>query len=422
MSSNNKYDTIGELFHRKLEPHRIPTDSNDWDEIERRLDTDESSKKSVIWLWLSGVAAAVVAALFIFNQPTIDEAAVMMTSQQITLDETKTTNDEVVSIVARQEMAHSTPIDIVNHSVLQKQNTDSNTDAAISNTQKESDVTENPVIGVTSQIAEIEKHQEMPTDEYRQLEAALEKEIQKLDMLFTEDKLAVKKEKSWLLAAAFGTTGSRSDGFDNNTVNNTPLYQQKPIGTKSAGNQYASEMSNNIRSFDYMLRQDFKNIQHLPPLSFGIMARKNIGNQAGIESGLIYTYLASHFEWEGHDVRQNLHYVGIPVNMAIYLWNSNPNWKIYCSAGFTVEKGLRAIYTQERQWSNESSITTVKSSIDGLQWSLNGALGVNYRLEKGWGIHLEPRVGYGFECNQPISMRTEWPVYVGFNFGLNYEL
>ena len=141
-----------------------------------------------------------------------------------------------------------------------------------------------------------------------------------------------------------------------------------------------------------------------------------------METGLVYTYLASHFEWSCHDVHQSLHYLGIPINMVVYLWNSKPNWRIYLSGGFMAEKGLRAVYRQERQIQSEHRITTVRSSIDGLQWSLNGGLGVNYRFEKGWGIYFEPRAGYSFDNNQPISIRTEWPVYFGIHLGLNYQL
>ena len=174
---------------------------------------------------------------------------------------------------------------------------------------------------------------------------------------------------------------------------------------------------------DLFLLCDFSNITHRPPFSFGITARKSLGKSGGLESGLAYIYLASRYEWSGYNVHQGLHYVGIPVNMVVYLWKSNPNWRIYLSGGCMVEKGLRGIYRQERMREGEHRITTVKSSsINGWQWSLNSALGVNYRLEKGWGIYFEPCVGYSLDCNQPVSIRTETPVYFGINLGLNFEL
>ena len=118
-----------------------------------------------------------------------------------------------------------------------------------------------------------------------------------------------------------------------------------------------------------------------------------------------------------------MHYMGIPVNFVLYFGNSKPNnWRFYFSGGFMVEKGLRAIYRQEENWGSQNRTTTVRSSIDGLQWSLNGGMGASYKLEKGWSIHLEPRVGYSFDNQQPVSIRTEHPVYFGMNLGLNYQL
>jgi hypothetical protein len=108
--------------------------------------------------------------------------------------------------------------------------------------------------------------------------------------------------------------------------------------------------------------------------------------------------------------------------MVVYLWNSNPDWRIYLSGGVTAEKGLRAIYQEEsRQWGVHRT-TRVKSSIDGLQWSANGAVGVNHRFEKRFGVYLESRFGHSFKNNQPISIRTERPFVVGIAMGLSYEL
>ena len=175
-----------------------------------------------------------------------------------------------------------------------------------------------------------------------------------------------------------------------------------------------------------MTKDDFTNISHSPPFSFGIMASKSREDGAGLEFGLVYTYLASRFDWSNwsnNRAYQGLHYIGIPVNLVGYLGKSKPDkWRVYLSGGIMVEKGLRAVYRQEMRSGNEIRNTTVRSSINGLQWSLNGGMGITRRLEKGFGIYIEPRVGYSFDNKQPISIRTESPVYFGINFGLNYKL
>ena len=223
------------------------------------------------------------------------------------------------------------------------------------------------------------------------------------------------------MAAAFGLGGyTKGVGlFEDTPPTNSP---NSDFAIRSSGNSYAAELSQNVISFNNMSKDNFTNISHNPPFSFGMMARKNF-EKNGIETGLVYTHLASRFDFWNYNVHQRLHYIGLPVNLLGYFENSKPDaWRVYLSAGFMVEKGLRAIYSQELRWVNQIQNTVVKSNINGLQWSLNGGLGVSRRLEKGFGVYFESRVGYSLDNNQPVSIRTEMPVYVGLSFGLNYEL
>ena len=414
MNDSDKYDELGELFRQKLETHRMLVDGNDWYEIERRL--NKPKNKAAVWLLRNGAvaAAATIAAFLIVSRLTSDETAVIDVSLQAALEETQK--------IVPAETAEIKRIDILkpadnpfNGTLAVFQVPDNyaeelNIDAAepVAQWEWETDEKETRETTVKILVAEAEPDWEMP----------------QLAVLLPEENTAAKRESRWLFAASFGMNGSHSDSFDNQPV---PAPASKPFGSKSSGNEYANTMAYNIRSFDFMSKSDFRNITHNPPLSLGITARKSLGKNAGIESGLIYTYLSSRFEWTewgtDYDANQSLHYIGIPVNMVAYLWNSNPNWRIYLSGGFTVEKGLRAVYSQGEQRGNEIYNTTVKkSSIDGFQWLLNSSMGINYRLEKRWGIYFEPRVGYSFDNNQPISIRTEYPVYFGINLGLNYEL
>jgi hypothetical protein len=230
-----------------------------------------------------------------------------------------------------------------------------------------------------------------------------------------------KNKHKWLLAAAFGT-GNNANSSEFQKTDKT--YDE--MGLSGSNNNYATNASGGrVHSFSYMNRKDFDNISHSLPFSFGITGRRMFGNTVGLESGLVYTFLSSRFEWTNwadYNAHQNLHYIGIPFNLIIYLGNSkSSSWKFYFLGGLMLEKGLRALYKQEEKSGNQIRTTTVKSSIDGVQWSLNGSLGVSYKLEKNWHIHFEPRVGYSFDDNQPTSIRTEYPVYFGINLGLNYK-
>jgi len=426
MTGYNEYDALGDLFRRRLENHRIPVNGNGWIDIEHRLNKRKKNK-AAIWLWSAAAAAASIALLLIFNHPASDETVILAVEQQATLEDMETANLEARPNLIADEMLEIQIPSSINHPVrnemLAEQNI-STTHSIPSGIQPLYDE-----LPPENLIAAMENDEEPKTDEDNFAATQVSKEIPKLNISLLDDwpeddETGTKNTNKWLFAAAFGTGGYINE-YGNGNDHNIIGHNSSPKGWLglSSGNSYATDMSYNIRSFSGMSRNDFTNISHRPPFSIGLTARKSLSKNSGVESGLVYTYLASQYKWSNYDVRQGLHYVGIPVNGVIYLWNSNPNWRVYFSGGFMIEKGLRGIYRQERWLESEHRITTVKSSsISGMQWSLNGALGINYRLEKGWGIYFEPRVGYSFDCDQPVSIRTEWPVYVGVHLGLNYEL
>jgi hypothetical protein len=59
-----------------------------------------------------------------------------------------------------------------------------------------------------------------------------------------------------------------------------------------------------------------------------------------------------------------------------------------------------------------------ESSIDGLQWSLDGAMGIDYKIQRNISLFVEPKITYYLQNNQPMSSRTEMPLNVGLNGGL----
>ena len=115
-----------------------------------------------------------------------------------------------------------------------------------------------------------------------------------------------------------------------------------------------------------------------------------------------------------------LHYLGIPVNLVVKLWD-NPNWNVYVSGGFMVEKGLRSLYHLEAYRQDEHKAETVRSGIHGLQGSLNLSVGVSYRVYRDWNLYLEPRYSYYFDNNQPVSYRTENTTLIGVGAGVRFE-
>ena len=139
---------------------------------------------------------------------------------------------------------------------------------------------------------------------------------------------------------------------------------------------------------------------------------------------MVYTYLSSRYRWNygvAFEATQQLHYLGIPLNGVAYLWNNNPKWNAYLSLGAMLEKGLWMKTTRNQHFWNHVVTTTQKSDIDGWQWSLNSSLGISYRFAEKMEFYVEPRFSYYFDSDQPMSIRTDWPVSVGIGGGLRYS-
>ena len=448
MSENIKYDALSELFRQKLENHQIEVDKDDWYIIKSRLYNSKNS--NIRWLWSAVAAAAAITAFVVLFNPFTKTESETIVSQNITHKNIEINSEPLIesdrdnhTTKTENNLSIETEKQTVkdNHTTKTENNLSIETEKQIvKNNQTNEKYLTSHLIEIerdvytyedSGQVKEIETaplyndlNDKLLSDSYSQIlnnsdkkadTIDLEREILKFYLSLSDKEVAPHTQKSekWLLAAGFGV-GGYSDVLNYNLKENSEsLYFD-------GRNEYATTMSEKIVSFDEMDKNDFTKINHLPPLSFRITAQKTINNRCGIESGLLYTYLSSRFEWDNYNVHQSLHYLGIPVNIKLILWNLNHNWNIYSSAGIVIEKGLRAIYRQEII--SEERFTKAESSIKGLQWAVNGALGINYKLVKGWGLFFEPRIGYSFKNEQPISIRTEYPFHFGISIGLNYEL
>jgi len=178
----------------------------------------------------------------------------------------------------------------------------------------------------------------------------------------------------------------------------------------------------NMRSvlFNY---NDFEHIDYNVPLSFGLNVRKEINDRFAIESGIIYTYLSTSFSNDDPErkAKSELHYLGIPLTGVVNLY-ANKGWNIYFSAGGTLEKGLSQKYTQElKEGEDTTQKTKASGDIDGVQWSIHFAPGVEYKFTKDYSFYFEPRLSYHFDNDQPVSIRTEEPLNINITAGLRFS-
>lgn len=156
------------------------------------------------------------------------------------------------------------------------------------------------------------------------------------------------------------------------------------------------------------------------PLNLGVQFQFPVGENMALGVGLNYTMLRSRYDClinkKKFDVKQTLHYIGIPVNVYGIVAQRN-NFRFYLNAGAALEKGLRAVYDLKSYDQTEHN----SSSIDGVQFSVNAGLGVEYILGNTTGLYLEPNIVYYIDSDVPQSIRTDQPLQVKAELGFRFR-
>ena len=411
--NNDKQDAFSEMIRQKLENHKTEVDKGTWNEIEARL---KSEKRRIIpfWFWITGGAAVATLALLLtlqqLKEPNDSTARLTTTKiqqakgenrpianyhQQKAIQSAKKTVKPIQFIAQISSPPKSSvgldypPAVMVIHDTIENKETKATIQD--DNLKGETDIAQNST-----------EHKDTLSGKIRYIPNSLVAEP-------IDKPTAKTKNKSVLLLAASFSSN------ENTLTGNSDLFL-------SDGNK--NIVSSTTSFTNIMTPNDFSNINYLPPISFELAIRKDLNKTLGLESGLVYTYLLTTFE--NSSVQQNnaklhLHYIGIPLNLIVRLWN-NAKWEIYVLGGGMIEKGIRSIYVQNLHTGNQTYTTTVSTSINGIQWSVNGAVGTTYKIQRNIGFFFEPKIAYYFDNNQPLSFRTEHPVSMGLTAGIRFQL
>lgn len=165
------------------------------------------------------------------------------------------------------------------------------------------------------------------------------------------------------------------------------------------------------------------------PVSFGVGVKISLNDKWSIGTGIDYTLLSRKFygtyikvnkngeigQSVYSDIRNNQHYVGIPVNV-FYNILDNSHLNFYAYAGGALEK----CFSDSYQLLNTSIVHNEK--VKGLQASVNAGLGVEFLAGRHLGFYVDPRIRYYFDNRQPKSIRTEQSLMAGVEMGLRIRL
>lgn len=137
--------------------------------------------------------------------------------------------------------------------------------------------------------------------------------------------------------------------------------------------------------------------KHYQPLSFGLSVGYPLSSRLSLSTGLVYTRLRSDFTSVMSDVsilrQQTLHYLGIPLNVQYHLWHSG-GLNVYLSTGAETDYNIKAKMVSKG----------VEQQMDRDRWqfSMQGAVGIQYDVLPQLGLYAEPGVKYYFDNGSSV--------------------
>lgn len=414
--SNELKNNFEDLIRNKLEDYETPVSPKSWDTVEKSLG---GKNKGKYYFAASALVAAAVALLFI----TLNK------SENINTNPTNTDNPNPIVDTYKKENKENIEPEIKTAQPY-KENESSHPQQIANNEPKENTVSAKKITGSITNKQEKTVQQEpglfvetfkstvlaFPTiknDIQVNLQASPSlAELRTLpetkatdDFLIENDFRSTEPQqvnnRNWVASLGFGAANYQDANRGNTELMASPVLTL---------DKYGEYVKNVYR--DNISVPDNAEPEHGLPLSFKASVKKQLTPRWGIESGISYTYLPTKFKWNKGESKQQLHYIGIPVNIMYHII-LKPNWNVYVSAGGMVEKGIYGAAKQDGK--------TTKITMDGLQWSVNGSVGITYNLTHNLGLFFEPQFGYFFDNKQPESIRTEWPISVGLGAGLRFK-
>lgn len=235
-----------------------------------------------------------------------------------------------------------------------------------------------------------------------------------------------------LLASVAGSEGDKDNfsnyGFFQRSNAATQYSQNLNMFTESAALLDDGVSVNNLSSVlvGNLDRSVTTQVRHLQPVRISLVAEYRINERIGISSGLSYSrlvsYITSGSDVNSYETRQKIDYLGIPLSLNLHMVETN-RFGLYAKAGVMGEKALSCSSATDYHYDGFSSEgTPVTFSEKQLQWSVDAALGVNFRLMEHVGLFAEPGLGYWFDNGSGIdNIYKERPLNFNLTLGIRTD-
>jgi len=399
-------DPFSEVIKDKLTNYSLPIDDDSWEKIEERLNP-------VFWRrmqgkWIAAIAVAASIALLFLLFPLNKKTQQHETASQLPGHEETTIRNVPEKETDQPALSqHVEPAKIFRKSRVINQLEGNNLTAEVISTEK-----------IT------EEKSSLPAKEESKSTVAENRPVS-VDSSFDFDKETqppvIKRKKRQSLRLSFGSGGNLL--AENNT--NSKFFTNNQ-SSEMIYFRVATQPVSDSKTSDILSSKNYPDVNYHLPLSFGITIKKELNRTFSIESGIVYSFLATSFsgDFPKSTAELQLHYIGIPLNLHTHIVGDRfSRWEAYLSTGGMIEKGVLSHFVQKNYFNGSDSpmeSKTLNENIKGLQWSVSASPGVDYQIYKNYSIYLEPKVSYYFDNNQPVSERTKHPVVIGINAGVRY--
>lgn len=377
------------IFQQKLSQHSTPVDGGVWSAIESSLDSRKAAPVG-FWRYAVSAVALLIIALFVFKPEPINQLPIEKTEKsgmsELVAEAASPSEDESPAPVLEPvTIAANESVELVAEAV-----------------------TETEAVGAVAEIIAEEVSETVSEAE------AVAEPVAEVDA-----------EAYTVAGTGAGAVQQVSVGANRKRVISYSLFSN--IAAKNSITATSSRlgvMASSAVSYSNSAMRSMELIsqaEHSLPLNLGIQAQVGLGKKMAVGIGFSYTMLKSRYEAllnkKFHNVKQTLHYIGIPVNFYYNFLESN-YLKLYANAGGTIEKGVSAKYHLS---SYDGTSFQAKASLEGLQYSANLGLGLEYAFSELCGVYLDPNAVYFFDSRVPASIRTDQPFQLKAEIGFRFH-
>lgn len=206
------------------------------------------------------------------------------------------------------------------------------------------------------------------------------------------------------------TSGGNSPVLMSSMPSSDPVYYDKNIKITSFFDERYMAM---IPTSDL-----YEETKHHQPISVGMQVGFHLLTKLKLSTGLVYTKVSSDFISGVYDTRtvstQDLHYIGIPLNLSYSVWEYK-GLHTYVTAG-----GEGAVNIKNH---TETDGEVKESKRDKMQWSTNASVGIQYDFIPQLGVYVEPGMKYYFDNGSQIeNIFKDKKLNFNIQFGLRFNV